>query len=434
MKKALFSLIDNSIKNVDTYHLNGSTWLIFTETKQWVIEFTSSGTLWYNYGFFKTLFEFVSMDVINDKDYIKDWYESRFIYKPKVEETTKNKVKHTIDMEVRNKFKVEDTIINGVKYTWVNADHPQVIVEDTIQNGVKYTKFTEEEDIRAVEDTIQNGVRGTFQVEFRVEGKVEDIIQNGVRDTKEKIHISYYDIKDTIQNGVKSSGFGPELRQRAVDDTLQNGVKEIKKFGNMPVQYVKDVIQNGVKNTNFLQDKPIGRVEEAIENGVKETHHVDVMKFFDKKMENTLQNGVKETKTPGKDGDLLGFLDFMSDNNTDSIPQLIDDVIVNGVTEDVTEDGIVGVKEAKSDESDINHFIQQYKAENTIEKGIKELKVWKSDRRIKHGYFELVNGYPTYTPMTEVNDVIDNGVKEIYEDPYHHKSRIDGVLKKGDKL
>jgi len=61
MKKAIFSLIDNSIKNVDTYHLNGSTWLIFTETKQWVIEFTSSGTLWYNYGFFKTLFEFVSI-------------------------------------------------------------------------------------------------------------------------------------------------------------------------------------------------------------------------------------------------------------------------------------------------------------------------------------------------------------------------------------
>jgi hypothetical protein len=36
--------------------------------------------------------------------------------------------------------------------------------------------------------------------------------------------------------------------------------------------------------------------------------------------------------------------------------------------------------------------------------------------------------------MTEVNDVIDNGVKEVYDDIYHHKSRIDGVLKKGDKL
>jgi hypothetical protein len=34
----------------------------------------------------------------------------------------------------------------------------------------------------------------------------------------------------------------------------------------------------------------------------------------------------------------------------------------------------------------------------------------------------------------EVNDVIDNGVKEVYDDIYHHKSRIDGVLKKGDKL
>ena len=73
-------------------------------------------------------------------------------------------------------------------------------------------------------------------------------------------------------------------------------------------------------------------------------------------------------------------------------------------------------------------------AKQAIRDGVKELKVWKSDRRIKHGYFELVNGYPTYTPMTEVNDVIDNGVKEVYDDIYHHKSRIDGVLKKGDKL
>ena len=179
---------------------------------------------------------------------------------------------------------------------------------------------------------------------------------------------------------------------------------------------------------------PMGAVDDTIQNGVKETHHVDVMKFFDKKMEDALQNGVKETKTPGKDGDLLGFLDFMSDNNTDSVPQLIDDVIENGVTEDVTEDGIVGVKKIISDDGYMNHFKQDYRAKQTIEKGIKELKVWKSNRNIKHGYFELVNGYPTYTPMTEVNDVIDNGVKEVYEDPYHHKSRIDGVLKKGDKL
>jgi len=126
----------------------------------------------------------------------------------------------------------------------------------------------------------------------------------------------------------------------------REGVKETKES----VLESSEQIDHQVTNCEITEN-----INDAIENGVKETHHVDVMKFFDKKMENTLQNGVKETKTPGKDGDLLGFLHFMSDNNTDSVPELID-------------------------------------------------------------------------------DVIDNGVKEIYDDIYHHKSRIEGVLKKGNKL
>jgi hypothetical protein len=40
---------------------------------------------------------------------------------------------------------------------------------------------------------------------------------------------------------------------------------------------------------------PKEMVEETIKNGVKETNHVDVMKFFDNKMEFALQNGIKET-------------------------------------------------------------------------------------------------------------------------------------------
>jgi len=103
---------------------------------------------------------------------------------------------------------------------------------------------------------------------------------------------------------------------------------------------------------------------------------------------------------------------------------------------------------------------------DTIENGVKELKVWKSNRCEKHGYFELVDGIPTYTPMTQVKDVIENGVKEIQplpaqdgnrdwglyyhrqedrtkphteyvkeviEDSYNHRDRIEGIIRNTDK-
>ena len=60
MEKIIQTLIDSWTKGVDTYTHNGSTWLIFTESKQWVIELTDSKTLWYNYNFFKQIFEFTS--------------------------------------------------------------------------------------------------------------------------------------------------------------------------------------------------------------------------------------------------------------------------------------------------------------------------------------------------------------------------------------
>jgi hypothetical protein len=107
------------------------------------------------------------------------------------------------------------------------------------------------------------------------------------------------------------------------------------------------------------------------------------------------------------------------------------------------------------------------KAKQTIRDGVKELKVWKSNRREEHGYFELVDGIPTYTPMTQVKDVLENGVKElkelpdksgefrgygdyyrkqkdmtkphteyvkeVIEDSYNHMGRIEGVIKNTDK-
>jgi hypothetical protein len=230
-------------------------------------------------------------------------------------------------------------------------------------------------------------------------------------------------------------------------------------------------------------------------------------------IEDTIQNGVKEVRTPGV-GDLESTVDFMNENNTLDVQKLLDDVIENGVKEakenrlsrtisvistikngvkhvedgdwldqderieDIIENGVKhtqpmdegvneGVKETK-EISNISLMSEMFKvkAKQAIRDGVKELKVWKSNRCEEHGYFEFVDGIPTYTPMTQVKDVLENGVKEIQplpardgnrdwglyyqrqgnltkphteyvkeviEDSYNHMGRVEGVIRNTDK-
>jgi hypothetical protein len=62
----------------------------------------------------------------------------------------------------------------------------------------------------------------------------------------------------------------------------------------------------------------------------------------------------------------------------------------------------------------------------------------KHNRNRYHGHFILKDNIPTYIPMVQVQDVIENGVKEIktdYKNPnsYHHKWTIDDIIENGVK-
>jgi hypothetical protein len=70
MEKLINPLIEENLKGVNVYHYKGSIWLIHPETKQWVVELTEDGTLWYNHGFFKNLYNYVSLEVIGNEKYI----------------------------------------------------------------------------------------------------------------------------------------------------------------------------------------------------------------------------------------------------------------------------------------------------------------------------------------------------------------------------
>ena len=183
-------LLKSKIKGVDNYKHNGSTWLIFTSEKKWVIELTPQGTLWYNYYFFSEIFNFVGLDVIENQHIITEW--------------------------------VEETIINPVKKTRSNQMDEPLRVEDTIQNGVKHTEYADWED---------------------GDERLDDIIKNGVKETTHGGYLGFVEKKVK-----KIHQFETAKQLYYVEDVIDNGVKETnwRKVDNYPI-YTDNVIERGEK-------------------------------------------------------------------------------------------------------------------------------------------------------------------------------------------
>ena len=129
-KEIIFDIITDAVENTDLYEHKGSIWLILTDNKKWVLQITEDGTLWYNYYFFQSLFDYLSLDVVENQHYITEW----------VEDTIKNGVRSTSNGSGEGKSAVEDTIKNGVRSTKWGQELLKKQVEDTIKNGIKQTK------------------------------------------------------------------------------------------------------------------------------------------------------------------------------------------------------------------------------------------------------------------------------------------------------
>jgi hypothetical protein len=243
-----------------------------------VIEFTKDKTLWFNFNLFQGELDLIGKDCVEERDLIKDWFESRFLNKPKVWAT----FNHAIDSNQA--------------------------VEDTIQNGVKHTQGDQQPFHIDVEDTIENGVRDISPMTQYADWQVEEIIQNGVKETLSTAGKPLR-VEDTIQNGVKETI--STLRRTAkwgVDDIIQNGVKEIRSNKGLITSYrqnhkAKKTIENGVKDTKPMDEwvNAESIIENTIEYGVKETcedvyHHKG-------RIGGVIKNGVKEVQPlPAQDG------------------------------------------------------------------------------------------------------------------------------------
>ena len=241
LEKLLFGIFDDAIQGVDRYNNNGSLWLIFTDEMRWVVEYTKSQTLWYNYYFFKNEMEIIGLDCVENKDLIQKWFELRFLN------------------------------INAVEDTKPNERLWQAYVEDTIQNGVKETRLQKSGNLYRIEDTIQNGVKGSTSLSASRKPQVEHTIQNGVKETCKSESTKSISLRWAIQNGVKHIENLPTNNPTRIEDTIQNGVKETCESESTRSISLRLAIQNGVKHCedgDWLDgDK---RFEDIIQNGVKE--------------------------------------------------------------------------------------------------------------------------------------------------------------------
>jgi hypothetical protein len=259
MEKIINLLINNWTKGVDTYTHNGSTWLIFSESKQWVIELTDSKTLWYNYNFFKELFSLTSMDVVENQHYITKWVEDNVI----------NKVSDIHFRDARDrKQQFEDTLKNGVKETHDDAYHHKSRVDNVVKNGVKETHREICEYKNTIDYIIQTGVKETktpgkdgdimSTIEWMEENKstsytkmIDDVIEKGVKETKAcyykdpKTNLMFikwdYQIDNVIETGIKEG---------KINDIIDNRVKVSGTFvgGNRQKENIESVIGYGTKN------------------------------------------------------------------------------------------------------------------------------------------------------------------------------------------
>ena len=345
MEKIINRLIDEAVVDVDKYVNNNSTWLIFTESKQWVIELTKDGTLWYNYNFFKNLFVYMSMDVVENQQYITKWVEDNII----------NGVKINYTDLLRKNFCVENTLQNGVKEAkpmeeWVNS---KKIVDKTIQNGVKHTDSLEWKCGFYIEDTIQNGVKDTRWMSDWLDNKVENTIQNGVK------HTEYGDwldgderFDDIIENGVKETTPGGYLgsvemkgktvhqfehakQNNEVEDVIQHGVIETFDETHHRRREVVRTIRDGIKQTCAQIPSIDSVVERVVEEGIKQTigeeyHHRG-------RIDSVIKNGIKEVQPlPAQDGNMdYSNYYYRQGDRTKPHTQYVNDVIENSIKETI---------------------------------------------------------------------------------------------------
>ena len=412
LKKFLFDIINKFSKDADVYHHNGSLWLIHTNDRRWIVEFTKERTLWFNYNFFKKAFKVISLDINDKNEYVTEWFESRFL--------NMNRVKHILDVSNPNPPGVEDTIENGVKETLDAQGRSQISVENAIENGVKRTRFFSAPKRFRVEDTIENGVKDTKTSMSYQTFSVEETIQNGVKETNPT---NFAAVDEAIQNGVKDTKFKRYDRRLLVEDAIQEGVKDTKLKSGRQTGKVEDTIINGVKKTDFNMYRDNNAVEDTIQNGVKETKRPLLPRT--KRVEDAIENGVKKTYSTLR-RTKLGVDDIIRNGVKDTKP-MDEWVNAESIVEDTIEYGVKEIQPLPAQDGN-RDWGNYYHGKEDRTKPFNEY----LDEAIRFGVKEVIE--ENHHRTREVIITIKDGVKETYDDCSDNIARVEGIIRVGKKL
>jgi len=214
LTKLIFQEFDDSIRGTDIYNHDGSMWLIFTEERKWVVEFTKQKTLWYNYKHFNDILILFGMELSEGAEYIKKWYEVKFISEDIIENTIQNGVKD-VKESVFSGF-VGDAIKNGVKNTQLRMFLWREVVEDTIQNGVKQIDYSILGSVYQKDHSVTT---------FDFTSKIENTIKSGVKEIS-PVDCDYNrTTTNVIKNGVKHMMSGSEFKNNELEDIIRYSVK-----------------------------------------------------------------------------------------------------------------------------------------------------------------------------------------------------------------
>jgi hypothetical protein len=198
---------------------------------------------------------------------------------------------------------------------------------------------------------------------------------------------------------------------QAVEDTIQNGVKETVSLDYSHIDSVLDTIENGVKETKEDRLFRTIHVMNAIVNGVKHVEDGDWLDQ-DERINDIIEDGVKETK----------------ESMLESLEQIDHQVTNSEITENINDAIENGVKKTK-EISNISLMSEIFKvnAKQAIRDGVKELKELPDKSGEFRGYGDWYRRQGNMTkPHTEY-------VKEVIEDSYNHRGRIEGIIRNTDK-
>jgi hypothetical protein len=79
MEKMFFKMVDSMCEDTMVYKSkNGDLWLVNPKTKQWIITYhPPTNYAWWNFELFDTVYTYLSMDIFNNREPIKNWIQTR---------------------------------------------------------------------------------------------------------------------------------------------------------------------------------------------------------------------------------------------------------------------------------------------------------------------------------------------------------------------